>query len=142
MLNKSSPDKLESNFVAAHREHLKDEARHVHICANLLDTICSESSAITSHINAYLLNRFMCEYLTPKHGGIRVINRLIVEYPELSIYKKKFVRAIYDSRYYQPIWHALEEPLAMPVSQMMFDKFPVFKLNAVNKKLANKNAKA
>lgn len=137
MINKNISDELEHNFIAAHREHLKDETRHVHICANLLITICKQSSTTKRYINAHLLNRFMREYLTPKHGGLRVINKLIEEFPELSRHKNKLIDTIYENRYKQPIWHALSRRSAMPVSYMMFDRFTDFKLDVIEKRLVN-----
>ncbi len=131
MLNKNDTENLEYSFILAHREHLKDESRHVHICANILDILCKKSTGTKRFINAQLLNHFMREYLTPKHGGLRVLNKLIEEFPELSQHKETLTRGIYESRYKQPIWHALADPSAMPVTYMMFERFPVYRLNVI-----------
>ena len=135
MISKNHAKDLEKNFVSAHREHLKDETRHVHICANILTTVCNNASVTQRYFNARLLNYFMRVYITPKHGGLKVINKLIEEFPELSQHKNKLNTSIYQSRYKQPIWHALFTPSAMPVSHMMFDKFSDFELTTIRNEL-------
>jgi len=132
MVDKNQPDQLERNFVSAHREHLKDETRHVHICANILTNICDNTSAAQRYFNSRLLNYFMNEYITPKHGGLRVINQLVEEFPELALVKKRIIHSIHENRHRQPIWHALSTPSAMPVSHMMFDRYADFELTTLD----------
>lgn len=128
------PDKencisLESNFITAHREHLKDEARHVHICANILDELCKTSSSKSLIRNAFVFRLFMREYLTPRHGGVRVISRLIYEFPELRGMKSKMINSISATRYKQPICSAINDPASLPVTRKMLSVYPMFKIN-------------
>lgn len=122
-------ESLENNFVTAHREHLKDEARHVHICANILKLLCDKSSSYLLKINAQAFKLFMKEYITPKHGGLRVIDQLIKEFPDLSNIKSKLNQSIYDTRYKQPICTAISNKSSLPVTQAMLNQFPIFRIS-------------
>lgn len=118
--------KLEENFVKAHREHLKDESRHVATCANALDELLSHSGATTRRLNATLLHRFMGEYMTPKRGGLRVIRHLCREFPELGKREALFLAAIRRQSPDPLISGALASSRAMPVSNALMARFPEF----------------
>lgn len=124
--DKQFPDALEKNFVTAHREHLKDETRHVQICANLIIQLTDNASGANISLNQYLLKKFMCEYMAPKRGGIRVVKKLVEEMPELLPLENVIVSDIRSQAQDRVIWDALRSPAAMPVSNGLFARFPGF----------------
>lgn len=76
---------LEANFVAAHRAHLADEVGHVGWDENLLDWLWPQVGRTLRRVNARLLNWMLGEFfLLPKRSGLRVIERLAEEYPDLD----------------------------------------------------------
>lgn len=120
---------LEVNFVSAHREHLKDEARHVAICANAISDIYQSSSSMNRKLNALVLRTFMREYMTPKRGGIRVLYHLQQEFPELITKLPDMEAAVRAQRPDTVIWQALNNPKAMPVTHHMLHTCPEYSLS-------------
>ncbi len=118
--------RLEPNFIQAHREHLKDESRHVAICARLLKKLIKNSNATTIKINQFILSKFMADYMTPKRGGIRVINKLIDEFPELKKHQNSIIKAIKSQKQDKIIFEALQDPKLMPFSHKLFQQYPEF----------------
>jgi predicted metal-dependent hydrolase len=75
---------LEENFVRVHGEHLKDEARHVHLDVHLIRAMYVGSWRLTRRINAALLAAFFENAMVPRRGGLAVLRRLFAERPELK----------------------------------------------------------
>jgi len=124
--HKQFPDKLDSNFVNVHREHLKDETRHVAICANLITTITEDSHPLIIKLNTFLLKKFMRDYMTPKRGGIRVIERLALEFPELADKKPELIEHVKNQKQDKVILEAIQDPKSMPYSHELFKQHPEF----------------
>lgn len=74
---------LEPNFVAVHVEHLKDEARHVHLDVHVLHALFRAASPRRRRLNARLLAAFLKDILVPKRSGVRVVRQLVSDCPEL-----------------------------------------------------------
>lgn len=121
---------LEENFIRAHREHLKDESRHVAICANSLREILRESSIASRKMNALLLHYFMDEYMTPKRGGVRVIRHLCKELPALKEHENEIIKAIRKQSPDPLIWGAINNASAMPTTNKMMQRYPEFSLSS------------
>jgi len=119
---------LEKNFIKAHREHLKDESRHVAICANALNKLLSVTSTRTRTFNARLLHLFMKQYMTPRHGGVRVIEHLCREFPELAGQNNQMQYAIRQQSPDPLIWGAVQSETAMPVTHQIMQLYPEFSL--------------
>jgi predicted metal-dependent hydrolase len=117
----------ESNFVKVHREHLKDESRHVNICANLISTLMSKTAQPLIHLNTVLLRKFMHDYMTPKRGGIRVIEHLCNEFPELQATEKTLLDSIRAQKQDSVISKAIQDPACMPCSHALFLQYPEFR---------------
>jgi hypothetical protein len=78
-------DDLEPHFVAMHRAHLADEVGHVGWDEELLDWLWPRTPALVRMWNARLLSWMMREFfLAPKRAGIRVVEQLAHEFPELD----------------------------------------------------------
>lgn len=119
---------LEANFVKAHKAHLVDETRHVHICGNTLAILLNRTSPRVRRINVRLLHTFMNDYLTPKRGGIRVIRHLVREFPELSEIERRLIQEIRIQKRDKIIWDMIREPSEMPITHLLLDRFPDFRM--------------
>jgi len=77
---------LEPGFVAVHREHAKDEARHIHIDVHLVRACLATLPAAWRALNARLFTALMRDMTSPKAAGTgaRVVRRLVAEFPELA----------------------------------------------------------
>lgn len=122
-----SAARYEPNFVKVHREHLKDETRHVSICANLISTLMRSTAQPLIQLNTFLLRKFMHDYMTPKRGGIRVIEHLCREFPELQATKKTLIDSIRAQKQDSVISKAIQDPACMPCSQALFSRYPAFR---------------
>lgn len=77
-------DELEPHFVAVHRAHVADEIGHVRWDEELLDVVWPRTSAPLRRFNARLLGWMIGEFFsTPKRAGLRLVNALADEHPEL-----------------------------------------------------------
>ena len=122
---------LESNFVQAHREHLKDESRHVAICANALNELLDGQDNKLIKLNARILRHFMNEYMSPKRGGVRVIRHLCKEFPALLQSEAAMIRAVRQQSPDPLIWGAINNAAAMPATNKMMQRYPQFSLQSV-----------
>jgi para-aminobenzoate N-oxygenase AurF len=72
-------------FVALHRKHLVDEVRHVQWDQALLDWLWTAASPRRRRINGLLFRWLLGEFFNvPKRAGLRVIARLVDEFPALA----------------------------------------------------------
>ena len=117
---------LEPNMIKAHTVHLKDEARHVHIDANLIDLLLERTPPLWRATNAILFRRLLAEILTPKRAGIRVIRHLAQEFPSLRTNEESMIAAVRAQGLDQSMLAVLTDEQAMPVTTLMLEKYPEF----------------
>jgi hypothetical protein len=117
---------LDNNFVNAHKAHLKDEARHVHIDADVLDYLLTHSTPKKSAINSWLLKLILQETLKPKQAGLNVIKRLVLEFPELSNISKQLINAVRSFKYDPCMMPMFADRNLTPVSKTLLDLHPDF----------------
>ena len=113
-------------MVKAHIMHLKDEARHVHIDANLIELLMEKTPPLWRATNALLFRRLLAEILTPKRAGIRVIRHLTREFPSLRAHEEPMVTAVRAQGLDQSMLTVLTDKRAMPVTTLMLEKYPEF----------------
>ncbi len=115
---------LEENFVRAHREHVKDEARHVHIDVHLIRACLGSLSHRGRSMNARIFCRFMAEIIAPKRGGIAVLEHFLKEDSELEARRGELMRSVQalgrDARFL----HTLFNRAMMPKTFALFDEVP------------------
>jgi hypothetical protein len=132
MLSTAPPGELgplEPAFVAIHRRHLQDEARHVHVDANLLDVLLHDMPPASRQRNARWLHRFLREVLAPKHVGKRVVDRLVHECPELST-QREWLQACLKLLEFDPVMAGiLRDPERSPLTHAMIEAYPEFHLD-------------
>ena len=117
---------LEANFVLAHQMHLKDEAGHVHIDANIIDFVLDHSSPRKKEVNVGLLKRLLQATLRPKHAGINVVRQLVKERPELDQKSRILVKAIREFTYDPCMTSMFEDRSQMPMTTALLQLYPEF----------------
>lgn len=117
---------LEQNFKLVHQLHLKDEAKHVHIDANLIDFVLEKSSSRKKNLNVKVLKKLLQAILKPKHAGINVIRQLVLEYPELKNNSNEMEHTIRNFTYDPCILPLLEDRSQTPLTTMLIDMYPEF----------------
>ena len=85
---------LEPNVVRVHREHVKDESRHVHIDVHLIRACVGRLTHTARRVNAWLLRRFMRDIVVPKRGGMAVLYHFLDEHPELAPRRKALIASV------------------------------------------------
>jgi hypothetical protein len=119
---------LEPQFVAVHREHLKDEARHIIIDQHLVEKCLTRNNVVIRRVNARLFKAFMglSTRVGPNGPGARVIRHLVSEHPELEPLQSEMINEILslsDSHTYQS---SLFNRKGAPLSFGIFDSMPEF----------------
>jgi hypothetical protein len=117
---------LEPNFVLAHKMHLKDEAGHVHIDANVIEFVLEQSSPRKKQVNVKLLKRLLQATLRPKHAGINVVRQLTRERPELDKLSKHLVDAIRGFTLDPCMMPMFEDRSNIPVTVALLQLYPEF----------------
>jgi P-aminobenzoate N-oxygenase AurF len=109
---------LEAGFVAVHREHAKDESRHIHIDVHLVRTCLATMPAIWRTLNAKLFIAFMRNLTAPKANGTgaRVVRRLVAEFPTLAPLESELVAGLValkdDEAFQRSLFNRQLTPLA------------------------------
>jgi len=109
---------IEASFLGVHREHAKDEARHIHVDVHLVRACLHSLPRLWRRANARLFLGFMRDMTAPKADGTgaRVVRQLIVEHPELALREAELISglvALRDNRTFQEsVFNRRLNPLA------------------------------
>lgn len=119
---------LEPHFQAVHRVHLADEIKHVRWDQELLELFWGNTSPLLRHINARLLGWMVAEFfITPKRAGLRVIEKLINEFPGLRDLRPEMRMQLFALRS-NPAYHkSLYSRDIVPKTFACFDQWPEFR---------------
>jgi predicted metal-dependent hydrolase len=115
---------LEDNFVRVHAEHVKDEARHVHLDVHLIRALYAEAGPAARRLNARLLVVFLEDILVPKRAGLAVVRRLLEEHPELKPAEPELRRELRALRHHDGFQRSLFNRELMPHTFALFDGQP------------------
>ncbi len=115
---------LEPNFLRLHKEHVKDEYRHVQIDAWLLETF-STSLPARRRLNAALLGRCIRYAVTPA-ATVRVIHHLVREHPDLRPREDELVAATMALGRNETYQRSLFSRSLTPVTFALLDSQPEF----------------
>lgn len=115
---------LDPGFVAVHREHMKDEARHLQIDGLLIDRAIGEASKWRRRLDARLFRAMLVGITRPTRSGagVAVIRQLVRDMPELGDREAEMIRAVLalkDDRRFQ---ESLFNRAIMPVTFGVFDR--------------------
>ncbi|MDS4075064.1 MAG: diiron oxygenase [Candidatus Accumulibacter sp.] len=121
---------IEPNFLAVHLRHLRDEVHHIKLYPEIVRSVVANSSALARKINGMMLARLMREFLAPKRSGIAVIDRLVIEFPDLNSMHgdlRRDVRSLAGSPDFYDAFFAVTK---LPFLHRMFEEFPEFSWSA------------
>jgi para-aminobenzoate N-oxygenase AurF len=115
---------LEPTFAAVHRDHMRDEARHLQIDGILVDRCLAGAGRATRLFNARLFKSLLGTVTRPTRvgSGVKVIRQLVREMPELSWHEERMIAALLalkDDRAFQT---SLFNRAAMPLTFGVFDR--------------------
>lgn len=114
---------LDEGFRAVHLEHLKDEARHVHVDELLIERLMPAQPA---RLNAWLFERLLVGVVRPTRSGsgARVVRQLVRDCPELAPREAALVDALMALRHDRRFQASLFNRRAMPRTFDLFDRTP------------------
>src|SRR5262247_286151 len=92
---------LEPAFAALHREHMKDELRHLQVDGILAELCLARAGRATRALNATLFKAMLGIVTRPTRAGsgVKVIRELVRQMPELSWRQEEMIRAVLSLRY-------------------------------------------
>jgi hypothetical protein len=117
---------LDPGFVSVHREHMKDEARHLHIDARMIESCIGSSSRVRRDINAWLFQAMLggVTRLTRSGSGVMVIHQLVRDMPELAPREEEMIEALLTLTSCRPFQESLFNRRIMPKAFSVFDNSP------------------
>jgi hypothetical protein len=123
-----SPDtetlgEIEPRFAAVHREHMKDETRHLQIDGILVDICLAQSGRAKRVLNAALFKSMLGPITRPTRNGsgVKVIRELVHQMPELAWHEETMVAAVLALRHNRQFQASLFNRRAMPLTFGVFD---------------------
>lgn len=114
---------LDPAFVALHRQHMKDETRHVHIDAMLIECCMDDKRATT---NARLFTAMLEGVVRPTRGGsgAKVIRQLVRDMPALAHREAELIDAVLSLKDDRRFQESLFNRRIMPRTFELFDRTP------------------
>jgi hypothetical protein len=118
--------RLDSAFVSVHREHMKDEARHLHIDGRLIDCCIGSTARARRILNARLFQAMLIGITRPTRGGsgVMVIRQLVRDMPELAVREEEMIRAVLALKNCRLFQESLFNRRIMPTAFRVFDDTP------------------
>ncbi len=114
---------IEPSFASVHREHMKDEMRHLQIDGILVDLCLKQTGRTKRVLNARLFRAMLGPITRPTRAGsgVKVVRELTRQMPELAWHEEAMVEAVLalgNDRQYQT---SLFNRKAMPLTFGVFD---------------------
>jgi hypothetical protein len=115
---------LEPAFAAVHREHMRDEARHLQIDGILVERCLARAGRATRALNARLFKSLLDTVTRPTRAGsgIKVIRQLVREMPELTWHEGEMVAAVLALKHDRAFQASLFNRAALPLTFGVFDR--------------------
>lgn len=117
---------LDPHFVAVHREHAKDEARHIHVDVHLVRSCLHTYPSAWRAVNARLFMSFMRDMMAPKANGTGagVVRRLIQEHPDLARHEADLIAGLVALRGNAAFQRGLANRRLTPLAFQLYDEEP------------------
>jgi len=114
---------LDPAFVALHHQHMKDETRHVHVDALLIERCMDDGHAT---LNARLFTAMLAGVVRPTRGGsgVKVVRQLIIDLPALAPREAELVEAVLSLKDNRRFQESLFNRRIMPRTFELFDATP------------------
>lgn len=115
---------LDVGFSQVHIQHMKDEARHLHIDGILIDLCIGSQAPMRRKVNAAIFTRMLRGVITPtrRGSGARVIRQLVKEMPELQDREEEMIRSLIALKSNRAFQESLFNRKIMPLSFMVYDE--------------------
>lgn len=109
----------------AHRQHQRDEARHVQLDWHLIDRLYSRQPSAIRKLNAVLFGSLLTRYLLPPvRVGCEVIDHLVRLRPDLSPHARTLKRQLHAVGAHPDYRAMMYSPYATPILFTLFDTYP------------------
>jgi hypothetical protein len=117
---------LDRAFVSVHREHMKDESRHLHIDGRMIDLCIGSGVRAGRALNARLFQAMLRGITRPTRSGsgVLVIHQLVRDMPELAAREEEMIQAVLALKKCSPFQESLFNRRIMPVTFKVFDNTP------------------
>jgi hypothetical protein len=117
---------LEPRFAAVHREHMRDETRHLQIDGLLVDLCLTRAGRATRALNARLFKSLLNAITRPTRAGsgVKVIRQLVREMPELTWREEEMIAAVLALKNDRAFQASLFNRAALPLTFGVFDRTP------------------
>jgi hypothetical protein len=114
---------LDRAFMTVHLEHMKDEARHLHVDGMLVDLCIGSAARLRRVVNARLFQSMLRGVTTPTRAGsgVKVIRQLVREMPELQAQEHDLIDAVLALRDNKTFQESLFNRRIMPMTFQVFD---------------------
>lgn len=132
LVERENVDGLSAKFVAIHRLHLLDESRHVLLDEEIIDRFVAPMSKTRRRINGWLFSGLFQTILAPKRSGIRVLDRLVVDHPELISVLPRLKVAVGKLRYDPGVLQIVCDSRKMPLTYQLLERYPEFRPDVLN----------
>ncbi len=119
---------LDPHFVEVHREHAKDEARHIHVDVHLVQACLHSYPALWRRANARIFTAFMRDMTSPKANGTgaRVVRQLIRECPTLAKHEMELIGGLTALKDNADFQRSLFNRGLTPLAFDLYDREPAF----------------
>jgi len=116
--------RIEPRYRSIYRAHLRDETRHVQIDQHLIDRFYESSPGWLRQVSARLLRMMIGRYLLPpSRTAVRVVDRLVAEFPVLSGLRERIVGQL-QSLAQEPAYHQMMfSRSSTPMLFAQFDRY-------------------
>jgi hypothetical protein len=117
---------LDPAFVLVHREHMKDESRHLHIDGRMIESCIGSGTRAGRVLNAWLFQSMLhgITRLTRSGSGVMVIHQLVRDMPELASREDEMIQAVLGLTKCRPFQESLFNRRIMPKTFTVFDNTP------------------
>ena len=115
--------RIDAGFAEVHIQHMKDEARHIHVDGILIDLTIGRQSKLRRKLNAWVFEKMLRGVVTPTRGGsgAKVIRQLVREMPELQDREEEMLSALIGLKSNRAFQESLFSRKLMPFSFDTFD---------------------
>jgi len=117
---------LSAEYVALHRLHLLDEARHVTLDSRLIELYLPPLSPRRQWLNGWLFRRLFREMVAPKRSGIQVLRTLAAEYPELTSKLPQMEAAVRALPHDPGLYPLVVDAERLPLTHRLLGRYPLF----------------
>lgn len=126
LVTREKNDGLAPEYVALHRFHLLDEARHIMLDSVLIEHYLQPLTSRRQRLNAWLFRRLFREMVAPKRSGVQVLRTLAVEFPELASRLSEMEYAVQTLPHDPGLYPLVIDAANLPLTHDLLRRYPAF----------------